>query len=78
HFAGMIFDLTIPGAMGGKETIAEIRRVNKSVPVFVASGYADDPVMAQPGKYGFTGSITKPFSSVEVSELLNLHLKSGV
>lgn len=72
--AGMIFDLTIPGGMGGKETIAEMRKLNATVPVFVASGYADDPVMAQPGEYGFTGSITKPFTSREVSELLNLHL----
>lgn len=72
--AGMIFDLTIPGAMGGRETIAEIRKVNETVPVFVASGYADDPVMAEPRKYGFTGSITKPFSAKDVSELLNVHL----
>lgn len=73
--AGMIFDLTIPGGMGGKETIAEIRRLNTVVPVFVASGYADDPVMAQPKEYGFTGSITKPFTSKEVSDLLHRHMR---
>jgi CheY-like chemotaxis protein len=70
----MVFDLTIPGGMGGRETIAEIRRLDPTVPVFVASGYADDPVMAQPEQYGFTGSIAKPFSSRDVSELLNAHL----
>jgi PAS domain S-box-containing protein len=72
--AGMIFDLTIPGAMGGKEAVTEIRKLNSRVPVFVASGYADDPVMAQPQRYGFTSSIAKPFTSKELGELLNAHV----
>jgi PAS domain S-box-containing protein len=72
--AGMIFDLTIPGAMGGKEAILEIRNLDSRVPVFVASGYADDPAIAVPHQYGFTGSITKPFTSIELSELLNTHM----
>ena len=74
--AGMIFDLTIPGAMGGKEAIVEIRKLSETMPVFVASGYADDPVMANPRLYGFTGSIAKPFTSGELSLLLNQHLPS--
>jgi PAS domain S-box-containing protein len=74
--AGMIFDLTIPGEMGGKEAIVEIRKLSETVPVFVASGYADDPVMANPRLYGFTGSIAKPFTANELSLLLNQHLPS--
>jgi CheY-like chemotaxis protein len=74
--AGMIFDLTIPGAMGGKEAIVEIRKLSETLPVFVASGYADDPVMANPSLYGFTGSIAKPFTASELSLLLNQHLPS--
>jgi PAS domain S-box-containing protein len=73
--AAMLFDLTVPGAMGGKEAIAELRKLSTTVPVFVASGYADDPVMAVPQEYGFNGSIPKPFTSRELSELLNAHLK---
>jgi PAS domain S-box-containing protein len=75
--AGMIFDLTIPGAMGGEETIREIRKLDSHVPVFVASGYADDPVIALPQQYGFTGSLAKPFTSKELSELLNRHLPAS-
>lgn len=70
----MIFDLTIPGGMGGKETIEKVREIDKNVPVFVSSGYADDPIMAKPEKYGFTASIGKPFKIAELVELLNKYL----
>jgi PAS domain S-box-containing protein len=69
--AGMILDLTIPGAMGGEEAILEIRKLDSRIPVFAASGYADDPAIAMPQQFGFTGSIAKPFTSIELSELLN-------
>jgi PAS domain S-box-containing protein len=70
RFVAMILDLTIRGGMGGKETVAEIRKLNKELPVFVASGYADDPVMRNPVEYGFTGSIGKPFTIAELSDML--------
>ncbi|MBN1131057.1 MAG: response regulator [Chitinispirillaceae bacterium] len=73
--AGMIFDLTIPGDMGGKEAVAEIRKLNAEVPVFVISGYDDDPVMADPCKYGFTASICKPFRMAELAKLLEKNMR---
>jgi two-component system cell cycle sensor histidine kinase/response regulator CckA len=69
--AGLIVDLTIPGGMGGKEAVVEIRKVSRETPVFVASGYAEDPVIAQPEKYGFTGSICKPLRKSELVKMLN-------
>jgi DNA-binding NtrC family response regulator len=73
--AGMVFDLTIPGGIGGKETIRKIRKICSDTPVFVVSGYSVDPVMANPGKYGFTASLRKPFMVTELSEMLDNHLK---
>ncbi len=73
--AGMILDLTIPGGLGGKETITEIRKLDSEIPVFVTSGYADDPIMSRPEKYGFTASICKPFTTGDLSEILNKHVK---
>ncbi len=70
----MIFDLTIPGGMGGMEAVAEIRKLNKEIPVFVASGYADNSVMKNPVEYGFTASISKPFTIAELSEMLNKNM----
>lgn len=77
--AGMIFDLTVPGGMGGRAAIEIIRKldVGADIPAFVASGYADDPVMKTPVSYGFTASICKPFSITELSEMLNSYLKSN-
>jgi PAS domain S-box-containing protein len=72
----MILDLTIPGALGGKETIIKIRGISVEIPVFVVSGYAEDPVIANPKEYGFIASLCKPFRKVELAELLNKHLVS--
>jgi CheY-like chemotaxis protein len=74
-FAALIFDLTVPGGMGGIEAVAEIRKLNAGalpkVPVFVVSGYADNSVMKNPREYGFTASLSKPFTIAELSEMLN-------
>lgn len=75
--AAMIFDLTIPGGMGGKETIGEVRKICADIPVFVSSGYADDPIMACPRDYGFSASICKPFKRANLVEMLRKHLASN-
>jgi two-component system, cell cycle sensor histidine kinase and response regulator CckA len=67
---GVILDLTVPGGMGGKAAVGEIRKLNKEIPVFAASGYGDDPVMKNPKGYGFTASISKPFRLGELAEML--------
>jgi CheY-like chemotaxis protein len=76
RFAAMIFDLTIAGGTGGIEAVAAIRKLNKEIPVFVVSGYTDDPVMNNPAAYGFTASICKPFTIAELSEMLNRFIKN--
>jgi two-component system cell cycle sensor histidine kinase/response regulator CckA len=78
RFAAMIFDLTIPGGMGGIETVAEIRTLNKEIPVFVVSGYSENSVMTNPARYGFTASIPKPFTITELSEMLEKYLKKSI
>jgi PAS domain S-box-containing protein len=66
----IILDLTIPGGMGGVEAAAELRKWDPSVPLFVASGYADNSAMTDPRRHGFAGSISKPFTIAELSDLL--------
>jgi len=73
-FAGMIFDLTVRGGMGGLEAVALIRELDKQIPIFVASGYADNSAMRNPTEHGFTASISKPFSISELSEMLQRHV----
>lgn len=74
---GMIFDLTIPGGMGGEKAIKEIRKICPDTPAFVCSGYSVDPIMANPQDYGFNASLPKPFTIEELSDLLEKHLKKA-
>ncbi|HIJ89914.1 MAG: ATP-binding protein [Desulfobulbaceae bacterium] len=62
-----IMDLTIPGGMGGKETIRELLDFDPQAKVIVASGYSNDPVMANYKKYGFAAMLSKPFDTMELS-----------
>jgi PAS domain S-box-containing protein len=73
-FLAAIMDMTIPGSMGGKEAVTQLRKTNKDLVVYVSSGYSDDPVMADPAEYGFTDKILKPFRIMELEELFIRHL----
>lgn len=70
-FKAAIFDLTVPGGMGGKEAIAELRRKDSSTVVIVSSGYSEDPVMSNPSAFGFTDSISKPYKESDVAASFN-------
>ncbi len=72
-FKAVIMDLTIPGGMGGKRAITELRKIDKEVIVFASSGYSDDPVLSDPGKYGFTDGIPKPYTKKDLAMLFSRH-----
>jgi PAS domain S-box-containing protein len=74
EITAMIFDLTVPGGMGGIGAIKEIRKIDPDIPVFVSSGYSEDPVMANPQDFGFTASIRKPFQISELSGMLEKYV----
>jgi PAS domain S-box-containing protein len=74
----IIMDLTVPGGMGGKETIKEILTLNPEAKVIVSSGYATNPIMSNYQEYGFCGTLTKPFKLKDLTKALNeafTHLK---
>jgi CheY-like chemotaxis protein len=71
--AGAFLDLTIPGAIGGKEAVMHIRKDFPDLKIYASSGYSEDPVMGRPTEYGFTDSIRKPFRKDELANLLNKH-----
>ena len=72
--AGAIFDLTVPGGMGGKEAVCAVRAVAPTLPIFASSGHAEDPIIADPKAFGFTGSICKPFRKSDLAALLNKYM----
>jgi PAS domain S-box-containing protein len=69
-FAVVIMDLTIPGGLGGKETIARLLEFDPSVKAVVSSGYSTDPIVANFRQYGFSGILTKPYTAKEMSEII--------
>ncbi len=72
--AALLFDLTVPGGMGGVESLAAIRRFGLLAPAFVMSGYSENQAMMSPHSYGFAASIHKPFSMQALATLFNKHL----
>lgn len=67
--------MTVPGGMGGKDTVQEILRINPDAKIVVASGYSTDPVMAHYSEYGFRASLAKPFQLAELNTLIENLLK---
>ncbi|HAS17630.1 MAG TPA: hypothetical protein DCR39_07050 [Nitrospiraceae bacterium] len=66
----VIMDLTIPGGMGGVETIKELQRLDPDVMAIVSSGYSDDPILSDYEKYGFKGVAAKPYKVTELSHII--------
>ena len=74
-FDAVIMDLTIPGGIGGKEAVINFLKIDPKAKCIVSSGYADDHIMANFGKYGFKGIIIKPYTSKTLLEVLSQVLK---
>jgi PAS domain S-box-containing protein len=65
----VILDLTVPGGMGGIETLRAIRGIRPDAVVIASSGYSQDPVMAKPVDHGFTDKLIKPYGFSDLSAL---------
>jgi CheY-like chemotaxis protein len=71
-----IMDLTIPGGMGGKEAIRQLREIAPEIKAIVSSGYFNDPVMASFREHGFDGVIAKPYQLENLRDALKAVLGS--
>jgi PAS domain S-box-containing protein len=71
----VILDLTIPGAMGGKETLDKLLEIDPDVKAIVSSGYSNDPIMSDYKNYGFSGVVAKPYNTQNLSQALNAVFK---
>ena len=75
-FDAVILDLTVPGGMGGKETLEKLLEIDPAVKAVVASGYCNDPVMARFAEHGFGTMVAKPFRINQLSKALYQVLES--
>jgi len=69
-FDVVIMDLTVPGGMGGKETMPKLLKIDPNVKAIVSSGYSNDEVMANYKLYGFKAVMVKPYKIEDLSKIL--------
>ena len=69
-FDAVILDLTVPGGMGGVETLNALREFWPEVRAIASSGYSTDAVMSDHPAYGFRGVVRKPYTISELGECL--------
>jgi len=70
-YDAVILDLTIPGGMGGKQTISRLRELDPDIKAIVSSGYSNNPVMSDYKNYGFCGILAKPYTLSQLSKVLD-------
>jgi PAS domain S-box-containing protein len=70
-FDVVIMDLTVPGGIGGQEAITHLLSIDPNVKAIVSSGYANDPIIADYERFGFSGVVTKPYKFDELNRVLN-------
>ncbi|MDX9856902.1 MAG: PAS domain S-box protein [candidate division Zixibacteria bacterium] len=72
----VILDLTVPGGMGGRETLEHLQTIDPGVRAIVCSGYSNDPILSRYGEVGFAAMVTKPYRPGELVQAVTVVLGS--
>lgn len=70
-FDAVILDLTVRGAMGGKDAVKKLLEIDPGVRAIVSSGYSNDAVLSNFSAYGFKGMVSKPYQLEELGGVLH-------
>jgi CheY-like chemotaxis protein len=76
RYAAVILDYMLPGGMGGRDILEQLRTLDPQVTALLSSGYADAPIMADFAQYGFCGVIPKPYTLETLVDVLHRVLGS--
>ena len=76
-YDAVILDLTVRGGMGGEEAIKGLLKIDPSAKVIVASGHANNLIMANHADFGFSGALSKPYKIQSLGNILNRVLSKG-
>lgn len=74
----LIMDITVPGGMGGAEALHEIHRHDPLAKAVVASGYSSNAIMSDFKRFGFIGSLAKPFDLETILSTIRNAIASSV
>ncbi len=69
-FDFVMLDITIPGGLGGIETIKQLKVIDPKIKAIVSSGYGNSPVISNYKDYGFCASLTKPYLLDELKTVI--------
>ena len=69
-FQAVIFDLMVPGDMDGVEAFKRIRQIDKDIKGIIMSGHGSVAAMRKHGDHGFQGKLAKPFTTTELTKVL--------
>lgn len=70
-FDAVILDLNVQGGMGGREVIQKLFEIDPNVKAIISSGYSNDPIISDFKRYGFLGSLAKPYKIEKLHETLS-------
>jgi PAS domain S-box-containing protein len=71
HSIGLvILDMSMPG-MNGKETMEKLRRIHRTIPVLIFSGYSEQQVHQHFEGLNISGFLQKPFSSHQIASAVH-------
>jgi PAS domain S-box-containing protein len=66
----VILDLTVRHGLGGQPAMERLLKIDPKIKAIISSGYVSDPVIEQYERYGFLGSLKKPFKGNELKNLV--------
>jgi PAS domain S-box-containing protein len=78
NFQAVILDATIRGGMGGLATIERLRDLDPNVIAIICSGYSDEAALAEFLSYGFRAALPKPFTRLELANVLQRALETAM
>lgn len=70
-FDAVILDITIPGGIGGRETIESLVKTDPHIKAVVSTGYANSPLISEFRKHGFSAVIKKPYTFEELVKTMS-------
>ncbi len=72
-----ILDLTVPGAMGGREAARGILDIDPNARMIVSSGYSEEDVMSDHAQHGFRAVLPKPYNATQLLATVARALRPG-
>lgn len=69
-FAAVVFDLTVPGGMGGEEACRILLEYDPDLIAVASSGYSNSSVMSEHEQAGFKAVVPKPYRIKDMSAAL--------